>query len=680
MGTPGEHPLLRRLRAGRPVAGERLAGYELVEEVARGGQGYVLRARHAGLALAVALKVHDPQGGAASPERFREEARVLARLRHPNLVRVIDLGEEPGLLFLAEDLVEGPTLEEVVCEQLPPPAWSARVAAELADALAHCHAAGLVHRDVKPPNVVLDRGRAGEQDPGGAYGRPVLVDFGLVKRDPEASGFASLEELGLSRSHEVKGSPEFMSPEQADPDGERGPVGPAADLFGLGGTLYYLLTGQPPFGGSTSASTLGEVLRVTPTRPRQLNPEVPAWLDELCMQALHKDPARRPASATAFASALRAGGGAGAGAGAGASDAAEEAAARAPLDARVRGNKGASGRRRRPASERDDDAPPRRKPARASRVPNALVLESGEELPAYRPPPRRALGAAPFEPAGTGPVWAMALAIVLVFVAAGVVTGQAGAGAGAGVFLAGVLPCVLWFAVWARGSRRAARRARRAERRARAEPSEALARARAALEERDAGAALAAAEQALGARHDDAEALALRGAARARRGEQAAGLLDLDAALALDPALAPAYAERGALRFALGDLEGARADFDALIGLRPDDAEAFANRGACHYKARDYPRAIDDFDRCLELHPDDLELLRRRGRARFKARDFAGAAEDWGRILALHPEDLDALRKRAVAYRRSGREREARRDEERLAALEGEVALAEEEP
>ncbi|HBP21335.1 MAG TPA: hypothetical protein DEA08_26545, partial [Planctomycetes bacterium] len=293
-----EPALLRRLRAGREVEGQRLGDYELLEVLARGGQGFVLEARHEGLELRVALKVFDPQGSAASPERFREEARVLARLRHPNLPRVLHLGEEGGVLFAALDLVEGPTLEEVLDEGLPEPEWSARAAAEVADALTHVHAHGLIHRDVKPPNVVLEGEAPGAR-------RAVLVDFGLVKRDPNASAFASLEALELSRSNEVKGSPEFMAPEQADPD--VAPLGPAADLFGLGATLYFLLTGRPPFRGETTDELLREVLRATPARPRSVNRAVPPWLDALCMQALAKDADGRPPSARAFAQALRAG-------------------------------------------------------------------------------------------------------------------------------------------------------------------------------------------------------------------------------------------------------------------------------------------------------------------------------------------------------------------------------------
>ena len=666
-----EPALLRRLRAGREVEGQRLGDYELLEVLARGGQGFVLEGRHRELELRVALKVFDPQGSAASPERFREEARVLARLRHPNLPRVLHLGEEQGVLYAALDLVEGPTLEEVLDEGLPEPEWSARAAAEVADALAHVHARGLVHRDVKPPNVVLEGEAPGAR-------RAVLVDFGLVKRDPNASAFASLEALQLSQSNEVKGSPEFMAPEQADP--ERAPLGPAADLFGLGATLYFLLTGRPPFRGESTTELLREVLRATPASPRSVNRAVPPWLDALCMQALAKEADERPSSARAFAEALRAGLRGEQRPQSSAASAAEpddasgtesdleevvelgEPSSAGAAESGERPRRG-SGRRKRPAP-------------RSSRVAGAISLDSAEELPAYRPPPRRASGrrAALGGPAGgalspNAPAWAIGVGIVLVFVAAGLVTGQLGPGPGLTVFAAGVLPLAASFALWRRVER--PRRAPARRLRGSAEASAALQRAREALASGDPAAALTAANEALRHRPEDPEALALRGTARVRRGEVAKGVLDLDAALELDPRHWGAYAERGAVRYRLGDLLGAIDDFDQLVLLRPEDPEAFANRGACHYKVKDYPRALHDFDRCLELAPEDPEARRRRGRVRFKARDFAGAAADWSAVLALRPDDHDALRKRAVAYRRLGDEARARADEARLSALEG---------
>jgi serine/threonine protein kinase/Tfp pilus assembly protein PilF len=654
------HPLLRRLRSGKPVAGEHLGGYELLEVVARGGQGFVIEARHTGLDMRVALKILDPQGGAASPERFRQEGQVLARLRHPSLPRVTDLGEIEGLLFLALDLIDGPTLEEVVDEALPLPTWSARITADVAEALAHCHRHGIVHRDVKPPNVVLN------QD----LDRAILVDFGLLKRDSKASGFGSLEELSLSRSNEVKGSPEFMAPEQADPEGERGPVGPAADLHGLGATLYFLLTGQPPYAGDTTAMTLVEVLRHTPPRPQKINPGVPRWLDALCMQALAKDPSHRPESCAAFAAALRAGD-TPSNAGERESDSSREVVVdlsavsdEARPDSAPR-HTGRSSRRAKAVSGRR-----KRAEIQSSRLANALGLESAEELPAYRPPAAR--GRPRIEGQSTGPAWAIGAGIVLVFVAAGLVTGQSGPGAGAAVFLAGVIPLVASFVAWRGSQAREAKpggkvRTRSASLR---ELDAILERARQALGERDASRAAAAADEVLDLRPDHALALALRGAARVLRREVAAGVIDLDAALDLEPDLAFAYSERGGVRYRLGDLLGALADFDALAELTPEDPEVFANRGACHYKAKDYQQALADFDRCLELAPEEVETYRRRGRVRFKARDFSGAIADWTEVLELTGgDDMDALRKRSIAYQRLGWTEEAKRDEELLEEL-----------
>ncbi|MBL4849898.1 MAG: serine/threonine protein kinase, partial [Planctomycetes bacterium] len=284
--------LLKRIRAGHEVAGEIIGNWELQAPIASGGQAVVAEARHRGLGHRVALKLLDPGAPASDPDRFRQEGQLLSRLSHPSLPRVLDLGEDDGLHYLALELIEGPTFEEFLDEGVPDPLWSAERIAEVADALEYCHQAGLVHRDVKPQNVIV-----GE--------RAVLCDFGLARRDLTASRFESVDALARSNPEEIKGSPEFMAPEQADPEAY-GPATPAADVHGLGATLYYLLTGDPPFTGDTTQSALDAVLAVVPPAPSTVEERVPPWLDALCLAALAKDPDHRPASAAAFALALRA--------------------------------------------------------------------------------------------------------------------------------------------------------------------------------------------------------------------------------------------------------------------------------------------------------------------------------------------------------------------------------------
>ncbi|MGE0708784.1 MAG: serine/threonine-protein kinase [Planctomycetota bacterium] len=271
-----------------PASGApRIGPYEVVREISRGGQGLVLEARHLHLGTTVALKLLlDP----SQARRFRQEGQVLVRMSHPNLIRVTDLGEEQGRPYMAMELIRGVDLKGWVRERgVPPLRWTARVLAQVADALELCHAAGVTHRDLKPANVLIE----GEGE------RPVLVDFGLIRR--QGDGFQSVERPE-SLVGEIKGTPAYMAPEQAD-GGED--VGPAADVYALGSTLYYLLTGEAPFQGPTPMNVITQVLRDPAPDPRDRRPEVPAAVARLCRQAMAKEPGERPASAAAFADALR---------------------------------------------------------------------------------------------------------------------------------------------------------------------------------------------------------------------------------------------------------------------------------------------------------------------------------------------------------------------------------------
>lgn len=684
--------LLKRIRAGHEVAGEVVGNFELTAPIASGGQAVVAEARHRGLGHRVALKLLDTQAPAADPERFRQEGQLLSRLRHDSLPRVLDLGQDGELHYLALELIDGPTFEELLDEEIPDPLWSAERIAEVADALEHCHQAGLIHRDVKPQNVIV-----GE--------RTVLCDFGLARRDLTASRFQSVDALARSHPEEIKGSPEFMAPEQADPE-TFGPATPAADVHGLGATLYYLLTGKPPFAGDTTQSALESVLAVVPPAPSQTEPRVPAWLDTLCLAALAKEPERRPPSAAAFAAALREGilrGDAPSQLAGGSAESLvdlSEVGASADTVRKPKRRKGDTGRVPKRSSGRikrdtgrsarvegsarakkDTGRVPKRgrsgRPRRESpsALGGAIGLESADELPAYRPPPGQARRqGAP----ASGIVIGLAVGIVIAFLAGAGVTIEWGPGPGGAVFLVTIIPLTLALWIWGTQGSSDGRR-QRIRRRFRRKPKTPEPDQRAALlqraqvllgEKRDPGAALVLVDEFLTLHPEDPEVLVLRGRAHVARDELAAGALDFDLALELEPKTTSALAERGALRFRLGDLEGAEADFSALVELVPREASGYASRGACRYKARRYEDALADFDRCLELSPDDLEVHRRRGRVRFKARDFEGAVADWSAILEHRSHDRDALKKRAVAFRRLGRDSDAAADEELLATFE----------
>lgn len=268
--------------------GRKFGHFEIIEEISRGGMGVVLKAKNASIDTMVALKLlleEDPSD--ASYARFKQEAQVLARLDHPGIVRVKNFGREENIPFFAMDLIVGQDLKTVVEDQLretdqvPDYNWTVEVMEKLADALAYCHKEKVMHRDVKPANILIED----KND------HPVLVDFGLVKlknsESQETSGMA------LSLSGEVRGTPAYMAPEQADPNGDFGSVGKKTDVWGFGATLFFCLTGQEPYSGNSATNIYVALMQKDPPRVSEVNPEVPDWLDELTYQCLQRRAIRR---------------------------------------------------------------------------------------------------------------------------------------------------------------------------------------------------------------------------------------------------------------------------------------------------------------------------------------------------------------------------------------------------
>ncbi len=289
-------------------------GYEVLGELGQGGMGVVFKARHLALNRLVALKFIRATGSAAARyrERFRLEAEVVARLRHPNIVQIYDIGEVDGQCFLALEYAEGGSLRERLAGSPLPPRAAALLLEPLARAVQHAHRQGVVHRDLKPANVLLihagdsitaSNRPADDWRPPGDLGElevplpplsrciPKLTDFGLAKRVHDEAG----EEVVAA------GTPNYMAPEQVL-DGE---VGPACDVWGLGAVLYELLTGVPPFRAAGAAETLRRVLNDDPVPPGKVQPAVPRALDAICLKCLQKEPARRYAGARELAQELR---------------------------------------------------------------------------------------------------------------------------------------------------------------------------------------------------------------------------------------------------------------------------------------------------------------------------------------------------------------------------------------
>ena len=271
------------LREGASPGARFLGAYELLEEIGRGGMGTVYRARQAGLGREVALKVlaAGPYADPVDVAGFRAEAAAAAALRHPGIVTVFEVGQADGHPYFSMELVEGTTLATLTASGPLEARRAARYAEEAAEAVGAAHARGILHRDIKPGNVLIDQADHAR-----------VTDFGLARQ------------LGSESTQHIAGSPGYMPPEQADP--QRGAIGVASDVYGLGALLYHLLAGCPPFSGPTITATLAKVLSAEPTPPRQINPGVPEDLQTICLKCLAKEPSRRYASALEVAEELRA--------------------------------------------------------------------------------------------------------------------------------------------------------------------------------------------------------------------------------------------------------------------------------------------------------------------------------------------------------------------------------------
>src|SRR5881396_1704814 len=256
--------------------------YELLEEIGRGAQGVVFRARQKSLNRTVALKVISlgQWASKAHLKRFRREAEAAASLEHPGIVPIHEVGERDGSCYFSMKFVEGGQLDEVTRREPMPIRQAVELIAKVARTVHYAHEHGILHRDIKPGNILLDQ-----------KGEPHLTDFGLARL---------LEtESTVTRTMEVLGTPSYMAPEQAV--GNNAAVSGATDVYGLGAVLYQLLTGHPPFAGGTTFETIKLLLDTEPRQPRLWNPKIDRDLATICLKCLEKDPQRRYPSALALA-------------------------------------------------------------------------------------------------------------------------------------------------------------------------------------------------------------------------------------------------------------------------------------------------------------------------------------------------------------------------------------------
>src|SRR2546423_3919700 len=256
--------------------------YKLLEEIGRGGQGVVSRAWQKSLNRTVALKVIGlgPWATEAHLKRFRREAEAAASLEHPCIVPIHEVGERDGSCYFSMKFVEGGQLDAVAKREAMPVRRAVELIAKVARTVHYAHEHHILHRDIKPGNILLDQ-----------KGEPHLTDFGLARLVETEST--------VTRTVEVLGTPSYMAPEQAV--GNNAQLTAATDVYGLGAVFYQLLTGHPPFAGGTTYETIRLVLDTEPRQPRLWNPKIDRDLSTICLKCLEKDPKRRCSSALALA-------------------------------------------------------------------------------------------------------------------------------------------------------------------------------------------------------------------------------------------------------------------------------------------------------------------------------------------------------------------------------------------
>jgi serine/threonine-protein kinase len=261
----------------------KIGEYQLLEELGRGGWGTVYKAFHTGLRRIVALKLLH-QGSTAALRRFEREIQVQARLRHPNICPAYDCGTTPdGRQYLVMDYIEGKPLSRLLADGTASLPAIAAILGKVARALDHAHKQGILHRDIKPDNILVDK-----------RGEPFVVDFGIAREVDRSSSEA------LTQAGQVVGTPTYIAPEQL----REGKAGPSSDIWAIGVILYLAMAGRPPFAGRTDVETLQKILAEAPAALKTSPATADLWA--ICAHCLEKDPSARYAAADTLATDLQA--------------------------------------------------------------------------------------------------------------------------------------------------------------------------------------------------------------------------------------------------------------------------------------------------------------------------------------------------------------------------------------
>jgi tetratricopeptide (TPR) repeat protein len=588
------------------LAGETLGPYRLLERVGAGGMATVYKAYHAAMDRYVAIKVlpRHLARDAGFLARFAREARTIARLEHRYILPVYDVAEHDGIPFLVMRYTDGGDLSSLIVSGRLGMQRAVEIIAQVAEALAYAHRQGVIHRDVKPANVLISR-----------EGDALLADFGIAKIYEDT--------LQLTSEGGIVGTPAYMAPEQIQGQ----PLDPRADIYALGVVLYQALTGQVPFQAETPLAVALMHVHEPLRPPRRINQAIPEVLERIILRAMAKSPADRFPDAGEMAAALR-----------GALAEIRAAASTAEL----------------PAAS----TPP-------AAVSATAALPPTEDAPAL-PSPASADPPAPAAPGRGRATWLIgAAAVALVAVIALAASFMRG-GAGGPAASATSTPVGAEVASAPAGPAAASGATAAGQAPTSVLPDDvrqAIDTAARQLESDDAGAALETLKPALEAHPDEPNLLAMRGIAETRYSGRDIARATIERALGLAPNNALVYFARGYLNEQSNQADAAIADYTRAIELEPTFARAYYRRSVVlNYPKNDSAGARRDLDRAIELEPDYVPARMDRAWAQYYSQDLAGALADVEQVVKLDAKNSVALRLRALVHAGQGNLATAKQD------------------